>query len=58
MNNKMNTLQSFAIVVVMFFIIFIVFMKYVPLYRLHHVKCDGHNNESVSRYLFYSNKPN
>jgi len=48
MNNKVNILQSFAIVVVMFLIIFFVFTKYIPLYRLYHVHCDNLNNNSVS----------
>lgn len=54
MNNKMNILQSFAFVVVMFLIIFFVFTKYIPLYRLYHVQCDNFNNNSVSiDYDFY-----
>lgn len=48
MNNKVNILQSFAIVVVMFLIIIFVFTKYIPLYRLYHVHCDNFNNNSVS----------
>ncbi|XP_003243100.3 uncharacterized protein LOC100570325 [Acyrthosiphon pisum] len=48
MNNKMNVLQSFAIVVVMFLIIFFVFTKYIPLYRLYHVNCDNFNNNLIS----------
>jgi len=44
----MNVLQSFAIVVVMFLIIFFVFTKYIPLYRLYHVHCDNFNNNLVS----------
>jgi len=54
MNNKMNIFQSFAIVVVLFLIIFLVFTKYIPLYRLYHVRCDNFNNNSVSiDYDFY-----
>ncbi|XP_060860359.1 uncharacterized protein LOC132937554 [Metopolophium dirhodum] len=48
MNNKMNVLQSFVIVVVMFLIIFFVFTKYIPLYRLYHVRCDNFNNNLIS----------
>ncbi|XP_026820739.1 uncharacterized protein LOC113559276 [Rhopalosiphum maidis] len=44
MNNKI--LQSFTIVAVMFFIIFMLFMKYIPLYR--YVHGDNFNNISVS----------
>ncbi|XP_025191970.1 uncharacterized protein LOC112592182 [Melanaphis sacchari] len=46
MNNKINILQSFTIVAVMFFIIFMLFMKYIPLYR--YVYSDNFNNVSVS----------
>ncbi|XP_022182637.1 uncharacterized protein LOC111042359 [Myzus persicae] len=48
MNNKMNILQSFAIVFVMFLIIFFVFAKYIPLYRLYHEHCDSFSNNTSS----------